>query len=68
MTKRILSRASAGSGRVDDNIETLKKRFASNTKDTLPVIEYYDSIGKVVKVCTNKITYCYMFHYSVSTT
>ncbi len=50
MTKRILSRASGGSNRVDDNIETLKKRFASNTKDTLPVIEYYDSIGKVAKV------------------
>ncbi len=49
MMKRIQDRAST-SGRVDDNVATLKKRFASNTNDTLPVIEYYKSLGKVVTV------------------
>lgn len=48
MTKRILDRA-ATSGRVDDNEETLKKRFASNKTETQPVIDHYDNLGKVAK-------------------
>lgn len=49
MTKRILDRAGT-SGRVDDNEDTLKKRFASHRNETHPVIDYYDKLGKVAKV------------------
>lgn len=37
-------------GRVDDNIETIRKRFKVFVESSLPVIEYYDSLGKVKKV------------------
>ncbi|CAN1854350.1 UMP-CMP kinase 3 [Linum perenne] len=37
-------------GREDDNIETIRKRFKVFLESSLPVIEYYDSKGKVKKV------------------
>ena len=49
MMERILKRADT-SGRVDDNVETLKKRFANFTSETLPVTDYYQSLGKLAKV------------------
>ncbi|KAI5598325.1 hypothetical protein POPTR_002G134600v4 [Populus trichocarpa] len=47
MEKRILSR---NQGREDDNIETIRKRFNVFLESSLPVVEYYDSKGKVRKV------------------
>ncbi|CAN1149744.1 UMP-CMP kinase 3 [Linum perenne] len=47
MEKRILGR---NQGREDDNIETIRKRFKVFLESSLPVIEYYDSKGKVKKV------------------
>ncbi|CAN1854348.1 UMP-CMP kinase 3 [Linum perenne] len=44
MEKRILGR---NQGREDDNIETIRKRFKVFLESSLPVIEYYDSKGKV---------------------
>ena len=38
------------SGRVDDNIESIKKRFVTFRETSYPVIEYYEKIGKVRKV------------------
>jgi len=38
MAKRILKRAET-SGRIDDNIETIKKRFTQYTNETWPIIE-----------------------------
>jgi UMP-CMP kinase len=49
MTDRILARA-ATSGRVDDNIETLKKRFAQFNKEQLPIIMKFTQEGKVIKI------------------
>lgn len=37
-------------GRVDDNTETIQKRLKVYFESTLPVIDYYDSKGKVQKV------------------
>lgn len=37
-------------GRDDDNIETIRKRFKVFLQSSLPVVQYYESIGKVHKV------------------
>jgi adenylate kinase family enzyme len=37
-------------GRVDDNIETIRKRFKVFVESSLPVIEHYSSKDKVKKV------------------
>ncbi|CAK7347694.1 unnamed protein product [Dovyalis caffra] len=47
MERRILTR---NQGREDDNIETIRKRFKVFLESSLPVVEYYDSKGKVRKV------------------
>ncbi|KAL6557332.1 UMP-CMP kinase 3 [Orobanche minor] len=47
MEKRLLNR---NQGRDDDNIETIKKRFKVYMESSFPVIEYYDSKGKVRKI------------------
>ncbi|KAH9553214.1 hypothetical protein CY35_09G107100 [Sphagnum magellanicum] len=47
MERRILGR---NQGRVDDNIETLKKRLKVFVESSLPVVKYYDAMGKVHKV------------------
>ncbi|XP_072983603.1 UMP-CMP kinase 3-like isoform X3 [Typha latifolia] len=51
MEKRLLNR---NEGRVDDNIETIRKRFKVFVESSLPVIEYYDSKGKVKKIDAGK--------------
>ncbi|KIJ20836.1 hypothetical protein PAXINDRAFT_160301 [Paxillus involutus ATCC 200175] len=53
MIQRILERGKT-SGRDDDNIETLKKRFQTHKELTEPVIEYYEKQDKVVKINTNQ--------------
>lgn len=47
MERRLLNR---NQGRVDDNIETIRKRFKVFVESSLPVIEYYGSHGKVRKI------------------
>lgn len=47
MEARLLSR---NQGRDDDNIETIRKRFKVFVESSLPVVEYYDSKGKVRKI------------------
>ncbi|PHT95275.1 UMP-CMP kinase 3 [Capsicum annuum] len=47
MEKRLLGR---NQGREDDNIETIRKRFKVYMESSLPVIEYYNSKGKVRKI------------------
>ncbi|XP_031395227.1 UMP-CMP kinase 3-like isoform X4 [Punica granatum] len=37
-------------GRVDDNAETIKKRFKVYSESTLPVINYYSSNGKLRRI------------------
>ncbi|XP_020089956.1 UMP-CMP kinase 4-like isoform X1 [Ananas comosus] len=47
MEKRLLNR---NQGRDDDNIETIRKRFKVFVESSLPVVEYYESKGKVKKI------------------
>ncbi len=49
MIERILERAKT-SGRDDDNMESLKKRFGVFNNETLPVVEYFQNLGKVRRV------------------
>ncbi len=49
MTDRILKRA-ATSGRNDDNIETLKKRFANFRDEQMPIINRFVNQGKCIKI------------------
>ena len=37
-------------GRIDDNIETIRKRFKVFVEQSVPVVNYYDLRGKVKKV------------------
>jgi len=47
---RCLNRGAAGSGRSDDNEESLKKRFQTYIGDTMPIIEHYEALKLVRKV------------------
>lgn len=49
MQERLLQRAET-SGRADDNIETIKKRFTTFVEKTLPVIEHYEKQDKAHRV------------------
>ena len=49
MEERLLGRAKT-SGRVDDNAESIKKRFQTFMDATMPIIEYYESKGLVRRV------------------
>jgi UMP-CMP kinase len=50
---RILARAKY-SGRTDDNIESIKKRFETFKAETLPVVEFFKSKGKCLEVDTGQ--------------
>ncbi|CAG5055813.1 unnamed protein product [Parnassius apollo] len=49
-TERCLGRGAAGSGRSDDNLESLKKRFNTYLNDTMPIIEHYEQLGLVKRI------------------
>ena len=49
MMQRLLVRGQT-SGRVDDNIETIKKRFKTNRDDISPILEYFRGVGKLRSV------------------
>ncbi|KAH0830466.1 UMP-CMP kinase [Lanmaoa asiatica] len=53
MIRRIIERGKT-SGREDDNIESLRKRFRTHAELTQPVIEYYENQGKVIKIDSNQ--------------
>lgn len=48
-TQRCLNRGATGSGRSDDNEETLIKRHETYVQKTMPIIEYYEKQGLVYK-------------------
>ena len=55
MLARLMKRAET-SGRVDDNEDSIRKRFKTFRDTSYPVIEYYDNLGKVRKVnCSRSI-------------
>lgn len=47
MIRRVLHR---NQGRVDDNIDTVKKRLKVYKESTLPVVDYFAKMGKVRKI------------------
>merc|ERR1712168_555861 len=49
-TQRCLDRGAAGSGRTDDNIESLKKRFDTYNNATMPIIQHYEKQDLVRKI------------------
>ncbi|KAG5979647.1 hypothetical protein E4U55_004931 [Claviceps digitariae] len=49
MEQRLLERGKT-SGRADDNAESIRKRFRTFVETSMPVVEYYEKQGKVVKV------------------
>ncbi|KAF8479047.1 UMP-CMP kinase [Russula ochroleuca] len=49
MLKRLLKRGET-SGRDDDNIESIKKRFVTYKETTMPVIEHYEKLSKVAEI------------------
>ena len=53
MQRRLLDRGKT-SGRSDDNIESIKKRFRTFIETSMPVVEMYEKEGKVVKVDATK--------------
>ncbi|KAH6897131.1 uridylate kinase [Thelonectria olida] len=49
MEQRLLERGKT-SGRSDDNAESIRKRFRTFIETSMPVVEYFDKEGKVVKL------------------
>jgi len=49
MLGRLLERGKT-SGRDDDNIESIRKRFVTYKETTMPVIEHYETFGKVAQI------------------
>jgi UMP-CMP kinase len=53
MQKRLLERGKT-SGRTDDNEESIKKRFKVFVETSMPVVDYFEKQGRVVKVQATK--------------
>jgi UMP-CMP kinase len=49
MQERLMQRGKT-SGRADDNAESIKKRFKTFVETSMPVVEYFEQQGKVLKV------------------
>jgi UMP-CMP kinase len=49
MQQRLLKRGET-SGRSDDNKESIKKRFKTFVETSMPVVDYYEKQGRVVKI------------------
>ncbi|MCJ1471829.1 bifunctional uridylate/adenylate kinase [Lambiella insularis] len=53
MQERLLNRGKT-SGRADDNAESIKKRFKTFVETSMPVVDYFEKEGKVVKIPATK--------------
>jgi len=53
MVRRLLERGRT-SGRVDDNEESIRKRLHTFQESTLPVIEHYQTSGRVRKINSDR--------------
>jgi len=59
MLERLLKRGET-SGRVDDNIDSIRKRFQTFLELSYPVVEHYEKLGKVRTVsCTEGVDVVY---------
>lgn len=53
MQRRLLERGKT-SGRTDDNAESIKKRFKTFVETSMPVVDYFEEQGRVVRVVATK--------------
>ena len=53
MQERLLNRGKT-SGRSDDNAESIKKRFRTFEETSMPVVEYFEKEGKVVRIAATE--------------
>mmetsp|Transcript_4175 Transcript_4175/g.9286 ORF Transcript_4175/g.9286 Transcript_4175/m.9286 type:complete len:196 (-) Transcript_4175:16-603(-) len=53
METRLLERGQT-SGRVDDNIESIRKRFQTYHDETLPILEHYKQRGQLQQIDTSR--------------
>jgi UMP-CMP kinase len=53
MQERLLNRGLT-SGRADDNLESIKKRFKTFVETSMPVVDEFETKGKVVKVMATR--------------
>ncbi len=51
---RCLNRGAAGSGRSDDNLESLEKRFDTYVNATMPIIKHFEAKGQVMEIDAKK--------------
>lgn len=56
--KRVIERSECESKRLDDNIESLMKRFDSHNKDTVPIIKYFQelNLAKIIDTTNSSIS------------
>ncbi|XP_067634869.1 UMP-CMP kinase [Eurosta solidaginis] len=48
--ERCLARGQSGSGRSDDNLESLKKRIQTYNNDSMPIIKHFEQLGQVKQI------------------
>ena len=53
MEARLLERGKT-SGRTDDNLESIKKRFATHVRETTPVIDFFRARGQVHEITADR--------------
>jgi len=53
MMKRLMERGKT-SGRADDNVESIRKRFRTFVETSMPVVDYFEGQGRVVKVLATR--------------
>eukprot|EP00802_Teleaulax_amphioxeia_P017769 Tamp_17935.p1 GENE.Tamp_17935~~Tamp_17935.p1 ORF type:complete len:364 (+),score=49.15 Tamp_17935:55-1092(+) len=53
MLSRLIQRG-AGSGRVDDNEDTIRKRFHVYKTETLPVVSYFDNESRLLRISADQ--------------
>jgi len=56
LEQRLLGRAEAAGteARADDNVESIKKRFATFVETSMPVVDYYEAKGAAERIDTTK--------------
>lgn len=52
--ERCLTRGVAGSGRSDDNLQTIERRLATYKTETLPIIKYYKELNLLQTIDANQ--------------
>ena len=53
LTSRLLERSKT-SGRNDDTIDVIRKRFDTYREESVPIVEMYERVGKVRKIIADR--------------